>query len=143
MACYSSSKLYVVVSLVFVLSLIGCVLGEFPACSLKDERMVEDHGHGKLGKLNECQNQTTRRFQVAGPLNAKNVLGAENRRPVPKWEAIIRRMLDWMKEPETKLKSYSALSSFKDFSASGIIADAVDAPAMDIIEEASLDVPLV
>ncbi|KAM3377341.1 putative protein isoform X2 [Capsicum galapagoense] len=24
------------------------------ACSLKDERMVEDHGHGKLGKLNEC-----------------------------------------------------------------------------------------
>ncbi|KAM3394703.1 putative protein isoform X1 [Capsicum galapagoense] len=105
--------------------------------------MVEDHGHGKLGKLNECQNHTTRRFQVAGPLNAKNVLGAENRRPVPKWEAIIRRTLDWMKEPETKLKSYSALSSFKDFSASGIIADAVDAPAMDIIEEASLDVPLV
>ncbi|KAF3668360.1 hypothetical protein FXO38_08082, partial [Capsicum annuum] len=24
------------------------------ACSLKDERMAEDHGHGKLGKLNEC-----------------------------------------------------------------------------------------
>ncbi|KAM3291406.1 hypothetical protein P3S67_019695 [Capsicum chacoense] len=78
------------------------------ACSLKDERMVEDHGHGKLGKLNECQTQTTRRFQEVGPLNAENVLGAENRRPVPKWEAIIRRTLNRMEEPETKLKSYSA-----------------------------------
>ncbi|PHT94391.1 ATP synthase subunit beta, mitochondrial [Capsicum annuum] len=42
--------------------LIGCVLGEFPACALKDKRMVGDHGHGKLGKLNECHTQTTRRI---------------------------------------------------------------------------------
>ncbi|XP_047250950.1 type IV inositol polyphosphate 5-phosphatase 6 isoform X1 [Capsicum annuum] len=47
-------------------------------------------------------------FQEVGPLNAENVLGAENRRPVPKWEAIIRRTLNRMEEPETKLKSYSA-----------------------------------
>lgn len=32
---------------------------EFLACSLKDERMVEDHGHRKPGKLNECHTQTT------------------------------------------------------------------------------------
>lgn len=45
--------------LMFVLGLISCFLGEFLACSLKDESMVEDHGHRKPGKLSECQTQTT------------------------------------------------------------------------------------
>ncbi|KAF3657120.1 Type I inositol 1,4,5-trisphosphate 5-phosphatase 2 [Capsicum annuum] len=181
---------------------------EDDACSLKDERMVEDHEHGKPGKLNECQTQTTGKpsaeynprhrrgksetlraqyintkevrvtvgtwnvagrlpdedldidewlcmqepadiyilgFQEVVPLNAGNVLGAENRRPVPKWEAIIRRTLNRTEEPETKLKSYSAPPSpvLRTSSAADIIADVVDAPALDIIEEASLDAPLV
>lgn len=182
---------------------------EDDACSLKDERMVEDHGHRKPGKLNECQTQTTGKrsveytprhrrgksetlraqyintkevrvtvgtwnvagrlpdedldidewlcmqepadiyilgFQEVVPLNAGNVLGAENRRPVPKWEAIIRRTLNRTEEPETKLKSYSAPPSpvLRTSSADDIIADVVDAPELDRMEdEASLDTALI
>ncbi|XP_049362219.1 type I inositol polyphosphate 5-phosphatase 2-like [Solanum verrucosum] len=182
---------------------------EDDACSLKDERMVEDHGHRKPGKLNECQTQTTGKrsveytprhrrgksetlraqyintkevrvtvgtwnvagrlpdedldidewlcmqepadiyilgFQEVVPLNAGNVLGAENRRPVPKWEAIIRRTLNRTEEPETKLKSYSAPPSpvLRTSSADDIMADAVDAPELDRMEdEASLDTALI
>ncbi|KAK4793341.1 hypothetical protein SAY86_023776 [Trapa natans] len=47
-------------------------------------------------------------FQEVVPLNAGNVLGAEDNRPIPKWEAIIRRTLNKSAEPETKCKSYSA-----------------------------------
>ncbi|WMV43417.1 hypothetical protein MTR67_036802 [Solanum verrucosum] len=182
---------------------------EDDACSLKDERMVEDHGHRKPGKLNECQTQTTGKrsveytprhrrgksetlraqyintkevrvtvgtwnvagrlpdedldidewlcmqepadiyilgFQEVVPLNAGNVLGAENRRPVPKWEAIIRRTLNRTEEPETKLKSYSAPPSpvLRTSSADDIMADVVDAPELDRMEdEASLDTALI
>ncbi|KAL3330956.1 hypothetical protein AABB24_034657 [Solanum stoloniferum] len=182
---------------------------EDDACSLKDERIVEDHGHRKPGKLNECQTQTTGKpsveytprhrrgksetlraqyintkevrvtvgtwnvagrlpdedldidewlcmqepadiyilgFQEVVPLNAGNVLGAENRRPVPKWEAIIRRTLNRTEEPETKLKSYSAPPSpvLRTSSADDIIADVVDAPELDRMEdEASLDTALI
>ncbi|KAK6782975.1 hypothetical protein RDI58_020771 [Solanum bulbocastanum] len=182
---------------------------EDDACSLKDERIVEDHGHRKPGKLNECQTQTAGKpsveytprhrrgksetlraqyintkevrvtvgtwnvagrlpdedldidewlcmqepadiyilgFQEVVPLNAGNVLGAENRRPVPKWEAIIRRTLNRTEEPETKLKSYSAPPSpvLRTSSADDIIADVVDAPELDRMEdEASLDTALI
>ncbi|KAK4364543.1 hypothetical protein RND71_015901 [Anisodus tanguticus] len=178
---------------------------EDDACSLKDERVIEDHGHRKPGKLNECQTQITwkpsaprhRRgksetmraqyintkevrvtvgtwnvagrlpdedldidewlcmqepadiyilgFQEVVPLNAGNVLGAENRRPVPKWEAIIRRTLNRTEEPETKLKSYSAPPSpvLRTSSADDIMADAVDAPALAQMAEASLDAALI
>ncbi|KAG5592626.1 hypothetical protein H5410_043140 [Solanum commersonii] len=182
---------------------------EDDACSLKDERMVEDHGHRKPGKLNECQTQTTGKpsveytprhrrgksetlraqyintkevrvtvgtwnvagrlpdedldidewlcmqepadiyilgFQEVVPLNAGNVLGAENRRPVPKWETIIRRTLNRTEEPETKLKSYSAPPTpvLRTSSADDIIADVVDAPELDRMEdEASLDTALI
>ncbi|NP_001234789.1 inositol-1,4,5-triphosphate-5-phosphatase [Solanum lycopersicum] len=182
---------------------------EDDACSLKDERMVEDHGHRKPGKLNECHTQTTGKasveytprhrrgksetlraqyintkevrvtvgtwnvagrlpdedldidewlcmqepadiyilgFQEVVPLNAGNVLGAENRRPVPKWEAIIRRTLNRTEEPETKLKSYSAPPSpvLRTSSADDIIADVVDAPELDRMEdEASIDTALI
>ncbi|KAL3361886.1 hypothetical protein AABB24_014644 [Solanum stoloniferum] len=182
---------------------------EDDACSLKDERMVEDHGHRKPGKLNECQTQTTGKrsveytprhrrgksetlraqyintkevrvtvgtwnvagrlpdedldidewlcmqepadiyilgFQEVVPLNAGNVLGAENRRPVPKWETIIRRTLNRTEEPETKLKSYSAPPSpvLRTSSADDIMADVVDAPELDRMEdEASLDTALI
>ncbi|XP_055821109.1 type I inositol polyphosphate 5-phosphatase 2-like [Solanum dulcamara] len=88
-------------------------------------------------------------FQEVVPLNAGNVLGAENRRPVPKWEAIIRRTLNRTEEPETKLKSYSAPPSpvLRTSSADDIIADVadvVDTPELDRMEdEASLDTALI
>lgn len=47
-------------------------------------------------------------FQEVVPLNAGNVLGAEDNRPIPKWEAIIRRTLNKSLEPRTLCKSYSA-----------------------------------
>ncbi|XP_016478359.1 type I inositol polyphosphate 5-phosphatase 2 isoform X2 [Nicotiana tabacum] len=174
---------------------------ETETCSLKDERVLEDHGHRKPGKLNECQTQTSgtnqncrkprhRRgksetlrvqyinkkdvrvtvgtwnvagrlpdedldidewlymqqpadiyilgFQEVVPLSAGNVLGAENRRPVPKWEAIIRRTLNRTQDPETNIKSYSAPPSpvLRTSSAADIIADT---PALDMMADASLD----
>ena len=41
-------------------------------------------------------------------MNAGNVFGAEDNKPIPKWEEIIRRTLNKSSEPETKHKSYSA-----------------------------------
>ncbi|KAE8717525.1 Type I inositol 1,4,5-trisphosphate 5-phosphatase 2 [Hibiscus syriacus] len=42
------------------------------------------------------------------PLNAGNVLGAKDNRPIPNWEAIIRRTLNRALEPESKHRCYSA-----------------------------------
>ncbi|KAJ0968130.1 hypothetical protein J5N97_025047 [Dioscorea zingiberensis] len=50
-------------------------------------------------------------FQEVVPLNAGNVLGAEDSRPIPKWEAIIRRTLNKSLEPKTVCKSHSAPQS--------------------------------
>ncbi|XXG77946.1 hypothetical protein AAC387_Pa08g1993 [Persea americana] len=47
-------------------------------------------------------------FQEVVPLNAGNVLGAEDKSPIPKWEAIIRKTLNKSLQPEPKHKSYSA-----------------------------------
>ncbi|KAI4369954.1 hypothetical protein MLD38_018345 [Melastoma candidum] len=47
-------------------------------------------------------------FQEVVPLNAGNVLGSEDNRPIPKWEAQIRRTLNKPLEQEGKHKSYSA-----------------------------------
>lgn len=41
-------------------------------------------------------------------MNAGNVLGAEDNKPIPKWETIIRRTLNRSLEPESKHISYSA-----------------------------------
>lgn len=41
-------------------------------------------------------------------MNAGNVLGAEDNRPIQKWEAIIRRSLNRSLQPKTVCKSYSA-----------------------------------
>ncbi|KAL8141799.1 hypothetical protein V2J09_014831 [Rumex salicifolius] len=47
-------------------------------------------------------------FQEVVPLNAGNVLGAEDSTPIRKWEAIIRRTLNGASESESNLKrSYS------------------------------------
>lgn len=80
------------------------------------------------------------RFQEVVPLNAGNVLGAENRRPIPKWEAIIRRTLNRTPEPETpetKMKSYSAPPSpvLRTSPAADMLADVVETPMLDIIGE--------
>ncbi|XP_073122847.1 type I inositol polyphosphate 5-phosphatase 2 [Henckelia pumila] len=76
-------------------------------------------------------------FQEVVPLNAGNVLGAENRRPISKWEAIIRKTLNKSFEPETKHKSYSAPPSpvLRTSSASDVLADV---PVLDIIGENSI-----
>lgn len=48
-------------------------------------------------------------YQEVVPLNVGNVLGAEDSRPIRKWESIIRRTLDKnSSQPKTAYKSYSA-----------------------------------
>uniref|UniRef100_K4A0J8 Inositol polyphosphate-related phosphatase domain-containing protein n=1 Tax=Setaria italica TaxID=4555 RepID=K4A0J8_SETIT len=47
-------------------------------------------------------------FQEVVPLSAGNVLGAEDSRPVRKWEALIRQTLNRSQQPKTICKSYSA-----------------------------------
>uniref|UniRef100_A0A0A9FR03 Inositol polyphosphate-related phosphatase domain-containing protein n=1 Tax=Arundo donax TaxID=35708 RepID=A0A0A9FR03_ARUDO len=47
-------------------------------------------------------------FQELVPLSAGNVLGAEDSRPIRKWEAIIRQALNKSQQPKTIYKSYSA-----------------------------------
>lgn len=50
-------------------------------------------------------------FQEVVPLSAGNVLGAETRRPILKWETIIRKALNRSPEPVAIHKSYSAPTS--------------------------------
>ncbi|CAN6195263.1 unnamed protein product [Urochloa humidicola] len=47
-------------------------------------------------------------FQEVVPLSAGNVLGAEDSRPIRKWEALIRQTLNRSQQPKTICKSYSA-----------------------------------
>ncbi|CAI0418395.1 unnamed protein product [Linum tenue] len=47
-------------------------------------------------------------FQEVVPLNAGNVFGAENNRPIRKWESIVRRTLNKSWQPKSKHKCYSA-----------------------------------
>ncbi|KAI5655859.1 hypothetical protein M9H77_33046 [Catharanthus roseus] len=79
-------------------------------------------------------------FQEVVPLNAGNVLGAENRRPIPKWEAIIRRTLNKSLEPETRMQSYSAPPSpvLRTSSAADMLADVAETPMLDILGEVSI-----
>ncbi|CAI9772449.1 unnamed protein product [Fraxinus pennsylvanica] len=74
-------------------------------------------------------------FQEVVPLNAGNVLGAENRSSIPKWEAIIRRTLNKSLEPETKHKCYSAPPSpvLRTSSSSDILADVANTPVLNMI----------
>ncbi|CAJ1928942.1 unnamed protein product [Sphenostylis stenocarpa] len=67
-------------------------------------------------------------FQEVVPLNAGNVLGAEDNTPIQKWEAIIRRSLNRSSEPDSKHKSYSAPPSpvLRTSSAADLLADTID-----------------
>ncbi|XP_059441550.1 type I inositol polyphosphate 5-phosphatase 2 [Corylus avellana] len=76
-------------------------------------------------------------FQEVVPLNAGNVLGAEDNRPIPKWEAIIRKTLNKSLEPESKYKSYSAPPSpvLRTSSVADELAAEVDAHPLDMMNE--------
>ncbi|XWS23498.1 hypothetical protein CRYUN_Cryun28dG0019100 [Craigia yunnanensis] len=57
-------------------------------------------------------------YQEIVPLNAGNIFGAEDSRPVPKWENIIRETLNRIRPATTKVKCYSdppSPSKFKPF----------------------------
>ncbi|XP_062073712.1 type I inositol polyphosphate 5-phosphatase 2 [Humulus lupulus] len=73
-------------------------------------------------------------FQEIVPLNAGNVLGAEDNKPIPKWEAIIRRTLNKSFEPEGKHKSYSAPPSpvMRTSSVADVLADDIDAHPLEL-----------
>ncbi|PPR95125.1 hypothetical protein GOBAR_AA25543 [Gossypium barbadense] len=74
-------------------------------------------------------------FQEVVPLNAGNVFGAEDSRPIPKWEAIIRRTLNKYWEPETKHKCYSAPPSpvLRTSSVADALADKIDALPSEVM----------
>lgn len=64
-------------------------------------------------------------FQEVVPLNAGNVLGAEDNTPIHKWEEIIRRSLNKSSEPNSKKLSQSAPPSpvLRTSSADDVLAD--------------------
>lgn len=74
-------------------------------------------------------------FQEVVPLNAGNVLGAETRRPIRKWESIIRRTLNQSSEPESMHRCYSAPTSpvLRTSPAADIISDEIDDPSFEIL----------
>lgn len=74
-------------------------------------------------------------FQEVVPLNAGNVLGAEDNKPIPKWEAIIRRTLNKSLEPESKHKSYSAPPSpvQRTSSVADVLADEMNAHPLGLL----------
>ena len=69
------------------------------------------------------------------PLNAGNVLGAEDSKPIPKWEAIIRRTLNKSSEPESKHKSFSAPPSpvMRTSSVADVLAGEIDSHPLDLV----------
>ncbi|KAG5523900.1 hypothetical protein RHGRI_030785 [Rhododendron griersonianum] len=79
-------------------------------------------------------------FQEVVPLNAGNVLGAETRRPILKWESIIRRTLNQSSEPESMDRCYSAPTSpVLGSSAADILSDEIDDPSSEILGEVDID----
>ncbi|TYH40510.1 hypothetical protein ES332_D12G252000v1 [Gossypium tomentosum] len=76
-------------------------------------------------------------FQEVVPLNAGNVFGAEDNRPIPKWEAIIQRTLNKSSEPESKHKCYSAPPSpvLRTSSVADVLADEIDATPLGIMRD--------
>lgn len=70
-------------------------------------------------------------------MNAGNVLGAESNRPIPKWEAIIRRTLNKHLQPEKKHKCYSAPPSpvLRTSSVDDELADQVGALPLEMLNK--------
>ncbi|KAK4260272.1 hypothetical protein QN277_003412 [Acacia crassicarpa] len=73
-------------------------------------------------------------FQEVVPLNAGNVLGAEDNTPISKWEALIRRTLNKYSEPESKYKCFSAPPSpvQKSCVAANFLAENIHDHALDM-----------
>ncbi|CAM8901147.1 unnamed protein product [Rhodiola kirilowii] len=77
-------------------------------------------------------------FQEVVPLSPGNVFGAEDNKPIPRWEEIIRRTLDRMSEPEEIPKSYSAPHSpVLNTSASTELDDEDDATSLETLNNQS------
>ncbi|XP_042512066.1 type I inositol polyphosphate 5-phosphatase 2-like [Macadamia integrifolia] len=76
-------------------------------------------------------------FQEVVPLNAGNVLGAEDNKPIPKWEAIIRKTLNKSSQPETKFQSYSAPASpvLRPYSTDDVLVDEIGAPEVEVVSK--------
>ncbi|KAJ9675485.1 hypothetical protein PVL29_024419 [Vitis rotundifolia] len=62
-------------------------------------------------------------FQEIVPLNAGNIFGAEDSRPVPRWENIIRETLNRVRPMKTKYKCYSDPPSPSRFKPSDDVPD--------------------
>ncbi|KAJ0559338.1 putative inositol-polyphosphate 5-phosphatase [Helianthus annuus] len=71
-------------------------------------------------------------FQEVVPLSAGNVLGAETRRPVLKWESIIRKALNRSQLQETVHKSYSAPTS--PIKNGGLGPTKITVPDMEVVK---------
>ncbi|XP_010268606.1 PREDICTED: type IV inositol polyphosphate 5-phosphatase 3-like isoform X2 [Nelumbo nucifera] len=65
-------------------------------------------------------------FQEIVPLNAGNIFGAEDSRPVPKWESIIRETLNRIPPVREKFKCYSDPPSPSRFKPSAGVPDIED-----------------
>ncbi|KAM7525391.1 hypothetical protein LguiA_015293 [Lonicera macranthoides] len=79
-------------------------------------------------------------FQEVVPLSAGNILGAEAKWPISKWEAIIRKTLNKSFEPETEHKSYTAQPSPVS-SAADLYAEVIDTPATGIMNNTCISEP--
>lgn len=68
-------------------------------------------------------------------MNAGNVLGAEDNKPIPKWETIIRRTLNRSMEPESKHISYSAPHSpvARTSSVADVLVDVINAHPLGLL----------
>ncbi|TYH73068.1 hypothetical protein ES332_D05G301900v1 [Gossypium tomentosum] len=86
--------------------------------------------------MNEPADMYVLGFQEIVPLNAGNIFGAEDSRPVPKWENIICDILNRIRTAFTKIKSYSDPSSPSKFKA----FDDVPTIEEDIILESDSDI---
>ncbi|KAK1441645.1 hypothetical protein QVD17_07700 [Tagetes erecta] len=73
-------------------------------------------------------------FQEIVPLNAGNIFGAEDNRPVPVWENIIRRTLNKV-QPENKFKCYSNPTSPSRFKPSDDALDIEDEVVLETDSE--------
>ncbi|BFG40907.1 hypothetical protein CerSpe_271810 [Prunus speciosa] len=62
-------------------------------------------------------------LQEIVPLNAGNIFGAEDRRPITKWENIIREALDRVRPAPSKVKSFSDPPSPSKYKPSGDVPD--------------------
>ncbi|XP_042495335.1 type IV inositol polyphosphate 5-phosphatase 3-like isoform X2 [Macadamia integrifolia] len=65
-------------------------------------------------------------LQEIVPLNAGNIFGSEDSRPVPKWECIIRETLNRIQHEKPKYKCYSDSPSPSRFKASDDVRDIED-----------------